>query len=207
MDGIQRALKPSLVGHGFRARGRTFNRVTADGLTQVVNLQMGSSDPPGTTYIPGLRENFHGLFTINLGVYVPEDSELRRGLAKAWVQVHDCCIRSRLGQTSGSPQDIWWQARNETTVVADVQSMLLSFGLLFLDRFASRDQILSELEGCGANEEHCNVPRIVSAIILCRRGETDAARALMAAQTHETLNRNHPAYVRELALRMGLGEI
>ena len=33
---------------------------------------MGSFDPPGTTHIPGLRENLYGRFTVNLGVYVPE---------------------------------------------------------------------------------------------------------------------------------------
>jgi hypothetical protein len=26
-----------------------------DGLTQVISIQIGASDPPGTTYIPGLR--------------------------------------------------------------------------------------------------------------------------------------------------------
>ena len=208
VDGIQRALKASLKEQGFRTRGRTFNRVTGDGLTQVINLQMGSFDPPGTTYIPGLRENLHGLFTVNLGVYIPEVAELHGGgPAKAWVQDYNCAIRSRLGPASGSNQDLWWHARNEADVIADVQSMLLTYGLLFLERFDSRDKVLSELAGHGKNLEYCSVPRIISAIILTERGQLATARELMSAQTGETLNRNHPAYVRELALKMGLGEI
>lgn len=209
VDEIQRALRPSLKEHGFRVRGRTFNRTTDDGLTQVVNLQMGPSDPPGTAYIPGFREKMHGLFTINLGVYIPEVAELHGGgLAKSWVQEYYCSIRSRLGPASGTSQDLWWHARNPADVVADIQPLLLSYGLLFLGRFRSRDLILYELDGQGENLEHCAVPRIICAIILSRRGQTDAARALMAAQTLENrYNRNHPAYVRELAVRMGLGEV
>ena len=64
VDEIQDGLRPLLKARGFKARGRTFNRLTEDGLTQVINVQMGSSDPPGTTYHPGLRENLHGLFEI-----------------------------------------------------------------------------------------------------------------------------------------------
>ena len=209
LDEIQRALRPSLKEHGFKVRGRTFNRVTEDGLTQVINLQMGASDPPGTTYIPGLRENMHGLFTVNLGVYIPEVSELHGGgSAKSWVQEYYCSIRSRLGPASGTGQDLWWHVRNPADAVADIQPLLLSYGLLFLDRFSSRDLILGELEGRGETLEHCAVPRIVCAIILARRGQVDSARVLMAAQTLESCNnRNHPAYVRELAVRMGLGAV
>jgi hypothetical protein len=65
VDDIQAALRPFLKSRGFRFRGRTFNRTTEDGLTEVVNIQMGVWDPPGTTYIPGLRENLHGLFMVN----------------------------------------------------------------------------------------------------------------------------------------------
>jgi len=66
MDEIQAKLRPLLKDEGYRVRGRTFNRTTHDGLTQVLNFQMGSFDPPGTTYIPGLRENLYGKFTVNL---------------------------------------------------------------------------------------------------------------------------------------------
>jgi hypothetical protein len=208
VDAIQRALKPALAEHGYRARGRTFNRLTDDGLTHVVNLQTGASDPPGTTCIPGLRENLHGLFTINLGVYIPEDAGWR-GLtaAKSWVQYFNCSIRERLGLATGSVKDIWWQARCDADVVADVQSNLLSYGLMFLARFESRDEVLRELKGHGANLSYCAVPRVVSATILAERGDKAAATELMAAQAGETLNRHHPAYVRGLAKRMGLGEI
>lgn len=151
----------------------------------------------------------HGLFTVNLGVYIPEVSELHGGgPAKSWVQEYYCSIRSRLGLASGTSQDLWWHARNPADAVAEIQPLLLSYGLLFLDRFSNRDLILGELDGHRENLEHCAVPKIVCAIILARRGQVDSARALMAAQTLESRNnRNHPTYVRELAVRMGLGAV
>src|SRR3982750_3463838 len=45
VDGVQAALRPHLKQLGLRVRGRTFNRVTEDGLTQVVNIQIGALDP------------------------------------------------------------------------------------------------------------------------------------------------------------------
>src|SRR6185295_5952858 len=109
VDDIQRALNPYLREKGFARRGRAFNRVTEDGLTQVVSIQMGASDPPGTTHIPGLRDNLHGLFTVNLGVYVPEVARHHGGgEARSWMQEYQCCVRARLGEASGAMHDIWW---------------------------------------------------------------------------------------------------
>src|ERR1700688_3452188 len=97
LDELQAKLRPALKEWSFRARGRAFNRTTPDGLTEVVQLQMGSFDPPGTTYIPGLRENLYGKFTVNLGVFVPEVAEhYGAGAPKSFVQEYHCCVRTRL---------------------------------------------------------------------------------------------------------------
>ena len=62
-------------------------------------FQMGAFDPPGTTYIPGLRENLYGLFTINLGVYVPDvykfqvGSEVKK-FCSGKPLLHSCTLRS-----------------------------------------------------------------------------------------------------------------
>ena len=71
MNRLQRDVGAELKHVGFKVRARTYNRITDEGLTEVVSFQMGPSDPPGTTYIAGLRENLHGWFTVSLKVYVP----------------------------------------------------------------------------------------------------------------------------------------
>lgn len=207
VDQIQQELSPFFKSRGFRRRWRTFNAATSDELTWVVGLQMGPSDPPGTTYIPGLRENLHGLFTINLGVYVPEVARHHGGgEAKSWVQDYHCCIRARLGELSGDRSDVWWPATSLPSVTSDVLGRLTQFGIPFLERFSTREQVLREFAAVSENR-FLTVPRIVSAIILLGRGDEDAARTLLAAQSLETHNRNHPDYVRELARRLGLGEL
>jgi len=120
----------------------------------------------------GARENLHGLLTVNLGVYVPEVARHHRGGGeKSRIQSHHCCIRARLGKVSGETTDLWWPATSGASVVIDVVDRLTRFGVPFLERFSSRERILSELAGKGDNQ-YLTVPRIVSAIILAVRGRT-----------------------------------
>lgn len=207
MDEVQAALRPTLKNLGYRVRGRTFNRTTSDGLVQVVSFQMGSFDPPGTTYIPGLRENLYGRFTVNLGVYVPEVALYRFGdTEKAFIQEYDCCIRTRLGRDEEAEQEFWWMVQADPQVVADVRELLNGHAFPFLEKFETREKILNELRHQTENM-FVEPPRIVCAIVLAGRGETDEARSLLRAQSAEPGNPTHSEYVQALAHKLGLGEL
>jgi hypothetical protein len=95
LDELQGKLRSALAEYGFRARGRVLNRRTSDGMTEVVQIQMGSFDPPGTTYVPGLRENRYGKFAINLGVFVPEVAErqVRNRQIHSYANIIVACAR------------------------------------------------------------------------------------------------------------------
>lgn len=208
VDEIQAALRPFFKEHGFRVRRRTFNRKNEDGLTEVVQIEMGRSDPPGTTYIPGLRENYHGLFRVNLGVYVPEVALYLYGFeAKSWVLEPECCVRTQLGETCAEDGGIWWCATNDDNVINDVCSCLQFAGLPFLDRFSTRDKILCEWKDRSTNMGVSRHPRFVMAIILAERGETLQARKLLAQQVVESDHDMQRTFVRELAERMNLGTL
>jgi hypothetical protein len=208
IDEIQSVLRPFLKSSGFKMRGRTFNRATEDGLTQVVGIQMGASDPPGTTRIPGFRENLHGRFTVNLGVYVPEVARHQGGgEAKAWVQEYHCCVRARLGAASGDERDIWWPARSDDAITDDIRRRLEMGGLPFLDRFSTRDRILAEWRDRSENMGASSPPRIVMAIIWAERGEKGRARELLAQQVREARSPGHPDYLRNLANELGVGRL
>jgi hypothetical protein len=62
--------------HGFKKQRHRFNAEPEPGMTQVLTFQMGAHRPPGTTEIPGLREDLYGAFTINLGLHFEEVREL-----------------------------------------------------------------------------------------------------------------------------------
>jgi hypothetical protein len=207
MDEIQARLRALLKDHSYRVRARTFNRSTPDGLVQVVGFQMGSFDPPGITYIPGLRHNLYGKFTVNFGVYVPEVAIYHGGgKERSFIHDYDCCIRARLGTTDPERKDFWWVVRADDQVVSDVRARLIREAFPFLERFNSRDRILHELKDLTENV-FGSPPRIVSAIILAARGDTNEARTLLQAQTRETRNPGHPKHVRALAQRLGLGDL
>lgn len=205
MDALQALLRPALQQTGFRRRARTFNRVTSDGLTHVINLQMGSFDPPGTVEIPGLRENLYGRFTVNVGVYVPEVARYHGGgEARSTVQEYHCCLRARLGGLGPERRDLWWRVEPRPEIADELLQRLHRDALPWLGRFDTRDAILSELLPESRNH-WTTVPWIVCAIVLAVRGESEAARKLLAAHVRQGDHpAGHTAYVGELADRLGL---
>jgi hypothetical protein len=205
VDEVQAAVHARLKGLGFKKQGRAFNRPTADGLVQLINLQMGAFDPPGTIHIPVLRESRYGLFTVNLGVYVPEVAlHHGGGEPKGFIQEFHCCIRTRLGDLGPEKRDLWWRNDAVDTVVPDLLGRLDRDGLPFLERFGSREAILCEWKGKTKHEGIGGPPRIVMAIILVQKGELNAAKQLLSEQACETWNPGHPAYVRSVAVRLGI---
>lgn len=207
LERLQTHLRPLLKEHGFRGRGRTHNRATPDGLTLVVNFQMGASDPPGTTYVPGLRENLYGLFTVNLGVYVPEVARHHGGgEAKAWVQDYHCAVRTRLGNAGHERQDLWWSLTDDPAVRAELWTRLDRDGFPFLHRYESRHAILDDWETLEARGNIYPM-RIVCATILAGLGRHAEARRHLSVQVKDTRNPGHPDYVRGLAQKLGLGRL
>ena len=208
LDALQAKLRPALKQYGFRASGRTFNRLTPDGLTEVVTIQMGSFDPPGTTYVPGLRQNLYGKFTMNLGVFVPEVSEQRGGAAgKSFIQEYHCCVRARLPVLGPEARDLWWDIRADEALAEELLERIARDAFPFFKKFETRDAILEQWLPAPKSPFAFTPPRIVCAIILAKRSRNDEARVLLAAQATETLNPGHPAYVRRLAVQLGLGDL
>lgn len=208
LERVQAKLRPFLKDWGFRTRDRTFNRTTSDGLTEVVKIQMGSFDPPGTTYVPGLRENLYGKFTINLGIFVPEVAEQHGGgTPKSFVQEYHCCIRTRLPVLGPEGKDAWWDIQAHDSLVQDLLQRFERDAIPFFKKFETRDDILKQWLAISKALYAFSPPRIVCAIILAERGRKEDARVLLAAQAKETLNPEHPAYVRRLADKLGVGDL
>jgi Domain of unknown function (DUF4304) len=204
MDELQERLHPLLSEAGFRRHGRTYNRTTEDGLVDVIGYQMGAYDPPGTTYFAGLRENLYGLFTINIGIHVPE-VERARSRKKPTKVIHerDCCIRSRVGR--GKEKEIWWKVCIDESLIRELRERFRLEAFALFDRFKTRDQVLSEFRMQARNTKLMLVPRIVCAIILLERGQRHEAQALLAAQAADPgPNPHHRQYVTDLASRLGI---
>jgi Domain of unknown function (DUF4304) len=171
LDMLQSELHAKLKERSFRVRGRTFNRRTTDGFTQVVHFQMGSFDPPDTKYIPGFSQDLYGKFTINLGVYVPEVAMYQSGgEARSFVHDYHCCVRSRLGKLGSERKDLWWSLQETDVLAAELWTRLERDGFPFLARFETRAGVLREWMQAGDSPYIGSPPRIVCAIILAKRG-------------------------------------
>ena len=143
LDAVQRATHAFLKPLDFRKKGRTHNRLTEGGLTQVINFQMGEY-PVGNNYvIPGLRESLYGQFAVNLGVMLPciYDAE-HTNEPPATIQEYHCTIRERLSCLAFG-KDTWLELTPDTEALSStIVDLLDRFGLPFFDQFQSYEDVL-----------------------------------------------------------------
>ena len=216
LDHLQRELLRIVKPLGFRRKGRTLTRTVEDDIQQIIALQAGPFEigPPLPPEAAHLRPNLYGKFTINLAVFVPEMYEKSNpGLVPRGVitDAH-CSIRTRLGHIT-SHQDIWWALDDfPDNLVDEIGSLLIDVGIPFLERFGSRDAIIRDWVRFNDDELRLTqIARLDTAMIFLRRGELDRAKALfedhMAEYRKDPRNPTHGPYVRELAVKLGLGEL
>jgi hypothetical protein len=204
MARIVRSLAPTFKQAGFRKRRHSFNRAAEDGIVHVVSFQMGPYDPPGTTEIPGLRENLYGLFTVNLGVFVPEmqDEPERR---RAWINEYDCHLRKRLGElVPPGNVDIWWPLTEEDASAQDVKAVLVEHGLPWLEGLANRQSVLDRYYLFGA--EALGMPpraRIDIARLHLALGDEEAADRELQLHWNDSLHPGHREHFAEELRELG----
>lgn len=151
MTQIVAVAAPQLKSAGFKKRRHTFNRRVEDGLVHLVNFQMGPYDPSGRPdVLAGIRVNTHGLFTINLGVFVPEMD--RQGPPRSsWINDYDCQLRKRIGELMPEQNDVWWPLDFEPSQEQTIDAMRET-GLTWLGQFTNRQVILDKFQA-GDGEE------------------------------------------------------
>ena len=206
LDFVQSEIHSILLkSRGFSKKGRTHNRKAAGGIIHAINFQMGQH-PIGENYVvPGLRENLYGLFTINLGAFLPCVYEVEQQKpSPAFVQEPYCSIRSRLGQLA-SGKDQWFNlGADPDELTEQVMKLLHQFGLPFLDIFNSYEAVLTYYDENG-KLPGCPSPRsaLVAAIIANQTGNTETARALLTKAKSGAIKpfREHVA---KIAGRIGL---
>jgi len=203
---MQSWLYPHLKQLGFKVKGRTYNRLNANGLTEVINIQLGNSDPPGTTYIPDFTQNMYGLFTINLGVFVPEVHKYLDGWKLgSIIREVNCCVRRRLGSIEQQDEDIWWRLISDPQFFSLMHDTLVKNALPFFERYSTREKILREWEDqVGNTPESGSPPKLVCAMIYLEKGERAAAARLLYEQARDTHISQHRDYVNEIAIRLNL---
>jgi hypothetical protein len=157
MSSVVAQAVPLLKAAGFRKRRNSFNRTTEPGLVQVIKFWMGPFEPPGpgsekhraALEALGVRGDYYGTFTIELGVYVPEMVLQEIDRPRVWVNDYNCQLRATVGELLPVGKQVWWSL-DRSDVAGDVAvDALQEAGLPWLDRRASRDAILAVYETAG----------------------------------------------------------
>lgn len=204
LDVIQAAVHSFLKPLGFRKKGRTHNRRTMGGLTQVVNFQMGAF-PLGDRYIiPGLRESYYGRFAVNLGVLLPCVYQVEHQRAPDdFVQEYHCTIRQRLGVLAFG-EDKWIEITDDpAALAATVVELLDRFGLQFFDQFQTYAEVLAYYRAHGDLPfQNAGRASLEAALIAHHLGDEPLSASLIA-RAHATDHPGFQQHVAELAKRIG----
>jgi hypothetical protein len=183
---------------------------------QVINLQMGKPQPEIAKLPPAiahLRPDLYGQFTVNCGVYVREIAAISfPQKERQFVQEHGCALRARLGRLiEPGRQDVWWRldVLPVSRVAEDVKDSLLAYGIPFLNRFATRQAIITEWIQFNELEIKLTLrARVDVAIMLATAGEKQPAVELLKEHlSRPTNNPHHSTYVMELAQKLGLSPL
>lgn len=214
-------IQPVLKAAGFNKRAHTFNRVVEPGVVQVVALLMGRPLPPGTAELPGLRENLHGLFAVELGVFIEEAWRLEerfgpegRPAAKSWVNDYDCQLRRSVANPDGESTHLLWPLE-APDVAAAVLDALHADALPWLDNFSSRTAILAALEGAPVDSYDIageSPDRLLATRMRLAAGDRERAQEHLDAwldhcsqqAAADPRMKHHLAYLAEFADRVGL---
>ncbi|MCS5722889.1 DUF4304 domain-containing protein [Herbiconiux sp. CPCC 203407] len=185
---------PQLKALGFRKRRHSFNRSVGDGITHVLNFQMGSSNPPGTVEIPGLRPNLQGRFTVNVGVHSPSMPR-QRYRQLTWINEYNCQLRKRLGFLLPEQDDVWWHLDHPDAGVDAIRAVI-DVGVPWLDRFQSSESIWSAFEAEGS--ESIGMSRAGAldiADLYSAHGHPEDARRVLNSYARKSHNSHHVDYL------------
>lgn len=204
LDKIEKPRAIYLKDHGFVKKGRTFNRETEKGITQVINLQSGSF-PIGDYVIPGFRESYYGKFTVNLGIAIEEVWKLEHPYKQVeredlfW-QESECTIRTRLAHLMYS-KDHWWEITSDTVKVSgEIIDGLNNKALSWLKLFENRKKICKNFTSKIALRANLD-----KALIIFFQDKDNGIQLLQKYYDRRYWNNlSHKEYVYELAESMGV---
>ena len=201
LDSIQADIFSFLKPLGFKKKGRTFNRQTENGIYQVINLQSGRYEFGDKYVIPGLRENYYGKFTVNLGVLVKELYELDiHNKPTDFYHEYNCQIRERLPHLTMG-KDFWWTISSNTKESAsEIIEGLSNKGLNWLDTFDTREKICKIW---GTDETHAIRAKLDVALIVLHT-DKEKGRQLIQDYYDNIDHKGHKEYVFELSKGLGI---
>jgi len=134
---IKESLAPLLKNNGFKKKARSFYR-EFDNRIELINVQASK-----------WNQGSEGQFTVNVGVYYPEVSEITDALpVKGMPKEYDCTVRERIGLLTPGKKDKWWKidsSSNDSTVSENVAKLVDELCFPWLEKMSDLDTVKSHL--------------------------------------------------------------
>ncbi len=204
LDHLQSTIHKTLLKTlGFKKNGRTFNRVSADGLIEVINFQSGRYEFGAE--IPGLRPNLYGHFTVNIGICVPEYYFHVFDKHKRIYQEYDCQLRTRVGALVDDGKDLWWELKPNylEDQIKRIIDLLENNALKFLNQLNSRLKIYSNWEPISQLYQLSNTAKLQIAIIKLLNGDSEG-KQLYIEYYNTVENENHKEWLLKEAKKLNI---
>ena len=211
MEAVVASTAPVMKKAAFRKRRHAFNRSRENGVVAVLNFQMGSSEPPGSYEIPGLKDNLYGKFTVNLGIAFEEMWKVDMSSASKpfppFVNEYECHLRLRLGELATKSEDAWWPLKGDVDRVGrEVAGLIESLAVPWLERFDTRRALLT------AWERHERISRevrlaLVIAMVYQHEGQPENAQRTFIEYFRSRHNPHHLEWLRRLAPQVGIASL
>ncbi len=201
LDGIQARVSEFLKPLGFRKKGRTFNRETAEGgIFQVVHFQTGPYEL--APEIPPFRMNLYGKFTVNLGVLIKElyDFEDWHKPTKFYQELY-CQARTRLPALLYG-KDVWWNLNEGVDNLASIViDGLKSVGFRYFALYETRTLFR---ENYGNLNDAPPRAKLDIALLVLHADRVEGERLFREYYQGEHQNPGHIDYLKTLANRIGI---
>jgi len=190
--------KELLKTSGFKKNGRTFNRISDDGLIEVINFQSGRHEFGNV--IPGFRENLYGNFTLNLGICIPEYYKHQYNKTKKFYQEYDCSVRSRIGSLINNGEDVWWELKQSylKDQIDRIKQLLNDVGLKWLEQLNSREKIYQNWEQVSQNF-NLSAPAKLNIATIQILNNIESGKILYKEYYQNVEMENHKKWLREEA--------
>lgn len=123
---IKLGLGDALKSLGFKKQARNFRRIEPDGSILVINIQSSLYNETG-----------RGVFTVNLGRYLPDMAREMEREVHDKPKEHECHARIRIGRLlPGIEADYWWQVdarSNLDALAAELKEAVILHGIAWFE--------------------------------------------------------------------------
>lgn len=189
VDEVQSLVAPFLNRRGFVQHKRVFRKTLDHGLMHLIEFGMAPS-----------YSIYYGKFTVDVGVFIPEVYHvIYQQVSPKHVTIGHCEISRRLSALTKDENDQWWSSHDIGHAADDISTLLLRYGLPYLEQLSLREHIYAVWKASGNMMGFPPRGRLSIAIMLQYCGQRETAKALIQEELENNMDSPYEKFIRQIA--------